>query len=172
MPRIKLLQQGSVLQHAGDYTIGYAISNNDFELMENALISAVGVLTNHPATATNLSAIAMIKGFLESLDVFKMWKIQQLKAVDTIPIPSNVFLELPADECIITLGTKTDDDKPSQIIEFTILDVKDLAKSLRLAYELVDDLEEFELVAHVSGLLEIFEEFILSFDAKHPNTQE
>ncbi|MBV5343315.1 hypothetical protein JZU68_06790 [bacterium] len=65
MPRFKLLTQGSVLQHESGFTIGYAISNKDFELMENSLISAVGILNNHPPTAPVLSALAMIKGFSE-----------------------------------------------------------------------------------------------------------
>ena len=167
MPRINLLQQGSVLQHTGEYTIGYAISNNDFELMENALISAENIINNHVGTADNLSARAMLKGFAESLDSFKTWKNQQLKAVDTKPIPSNVFLELPNNECTITLGTEIDDNKPSQMIYFDILDVKDLAKSLRIAYELVVDLDEFDSVNQVDALLEIFEGFISNYDAKH-----
>jgi len=167
MPRIELLQQGSVLQHTGEYTIGYAISNNDFELMENSLISAESIINNHAGTADNLSAKAMIKGFAESLDSFKTWKNKYLKDLDTVPIPSNVFLELPTNECTITLGTKTDDDKPSQILELEILDIKDIAKALRVAYELVTDIDEFDQSTHVAALLEIFESFIVSFDAKH-----
>lgn len=164
MARIKLLTQGSVLQHEGNYTIGYAISNKDFELMENSLISAVGILNNHPPTAPVLSALAMIKGFLESLDAFKIWKNQQLKAIETKPIPSNVFLQLPVNECTITLGTEIDDNKPSQMIYFEILDVKDIANALKMAYELVSDLDEFDSVTHVAALLEIFESFIAKLE--------
>jgi len=168
MPRIELLQQGSVLQqHTGKYTIGYAISNNDFDLMENAFISAENIINNHVGTADNLSARAMLKGFLETLDAFKTWKNQFLKSIDTSSFPSNSFLELPNNECTITLVTKIDDDKPSQILEFEMLDVRDLAKSLRIAYELVTDLDEFDTVTHVAGLLEIFESFIATYDAKH-----
>lgn len=167
MPQIKLLQQGSILQHTGDYTIGYAISNNDFELMENSFISAEYILNSHPPTADNLSARAMIKGLLESFDSFKTWKKQHVKSLDTVPVPSNVFLNLPNNECMITLETPTDPDKPSQIIEFEILDVIDIAKSLRVAYELVTDMEEFEQVSHIVALLEIFEGFISSCNSKN-----
>lgn len=159
MAQIKLLTQGSLLHHEGRYTIGYAISNNDFELMENALISAVGILNNHPSTAANLSATALIKGFLDSFDAFKIWKNQQLKAIETRPIPSNVFLELPSSECSINLGTEIDNNKPSQMIYFELSDVKDIANSLRVAYNLVNDLNEFELITHVAALLEIFDSF-------------
>jgi len=167
MPRIKLLTQGSVLQHEGEYTIGFALSNNDFILLENALISAENIINNHPSIEAHLSARAMIKGFSESLDSFKTWKNQFLKGMDTVPVPSNMFLELPNSGCTITLGTKIDDDKPSQILEFEIRDVKDMAKALRIAYNLVVDLDEFDKVTHVAGLLEVFEGFISTYDARH-----
>ena len=166
MPRINLLTQGSLLQHEGNYTIGYALSNNDFVLVENAVICAENIINSHPPTAPNFSAVDMLKGFLVSLDAFKTWKIMYLQDLDTKqnPIPSNIFLRLPVYECAMTLGTMVDDNKPSQMIELELLDVQDIAKSLRIAYELGVNVDSFESVSQVWALLEVFEGFLSTYD--------
>lgn len=170
MARINLLQQASVLKHDGEYTIGYAISNNDFIKLENCLISADGVLSDEDANETNLNARATIKRLLESLDKFKMWKNEELKKqseLGKLDVPSSLFLTLPNAECMVDLRTKTDDDKPSQILQFTLAELKGIAKALRISYEIVTDFDKFSLMNNMTGLLESFESFISAMEGEN-----
>jgi hypothetical protein len=160
MARIKLLQQASVLNHEGDYTIGLAISNNDLILLENGLVSAIGILSNYAPNETNLNARLAIQGFAESLSQYKTWKENYLKSSGFNPIPSNLFLTLPDSECTLQLGIKTDDNIPSQIILLSLQEVEETASALRFTYDLVDDIELMGATHCMSGVLEIFEGFL------------
>lgn len=160
MARIQLMQQSAVFQNEAKYEIGLAISNNDLINLENGLINASGILLNYNPNETNLNARAVLKGFLENIDQYKIWKEIYLKENNFNPIPSSMFLKLPDNECNIQLGIKTDNEKPSQMMLFSIDEVKYIASALRLAYDLADDYNLMDAINSFSGLLEGFESFI------------
>ena len=93
MARIQLMQQSAVFQNEAKYEIGLAISNNDLINLENGLINASGILLNYNPNETNLNARAVLKGFLENIDQYKIWKEIYLKENNFNPIPSSMFLK-------------------------------------------------------------------------------
>lgn len=164
MARIKLLNQVALLEHQGDYTIGLAISNNDMIKLENSFINADFILSNYDPNETNLNARVILKGLLEGLDNYKMWKNKYLAENIVNPIPSSIFLVLPTEDCNVNLGIKTNDDLPSQMMYFSIEEVNETAKSLRRAYDLADNYDLMDAINGMSGLLESFESFITAMN--------
>ena len=80
------------------------------------------------------------------------------------PIPSSMFLKLPNNECTMQLGINTDDQQPSQMLLFSIDEVKCIASTLKLAYELADTYELMDAINSMSGVLDGFESFIDAYD--------
>jgi len=160
MARIKLLLQGSSFAQEENYKIGFVLSNNGLGRFENALLLADGMLKEEYSTAPTLYARVALKRFLESLETYRIWKKAELQRLAITGAKTNFFMNLPEAGSNINFLTETDDDKPSQILQMTIDEVKIIAEDLRLAYDTVTDFSKMDEVVIISEFLEPFENYI------------